>query len=90
MSDRIWEHEVHTDAGYHEQEWGPVPTADHELIGTYEDADGSAVHVRHVERGVTGNPEFEIEWEGGHKVTVLDDSTAIRYLVQCGAAEVSD
>lgn len=86
--DRRWSDPLHVDAGYHEQEWGPVPTPDHELIGTYEGAGGVIIHVRHVVKGVTGNPEFEIEWQGGHRVTVVDDSTALRYLIEYGAVEV--
>lgn len=89
MSERIWEHPAHIDAGYHEQEWGPIPTPDHELIGTYEGTDGQIIHVSHVPKGVTGNPEFEIAWQAGHKVTVLDADTVLVYLLKAGAAEVT-
>lgn len=81
----------HLAAGYDEQEWGPIPTAKHALIGDYEAADGTVVSVRYLEEGPSGNPELEIQFgEDGAKVTVLDEATAIQYLLDVGAASLED
>lgn len=77
--------QIHLDANYHEQIWGQHSTDDHELHGTYQGRDG-LIEVRHVARGRTGGPEFELEWEDGMKVSVLDDVTALAYLISHGAA----
>lgn len=87
---RKWD-PIHVEAGYDEQEWGSHSTPDHELLGEYDyvDANGSqVVTVRHLASGPTGGPEFEIEWEDGMKVTVLDDKTVIEYLAAGGAVEI--
>lgn len=47
------------------------------------------VTVSHLEAGPTGGPEFKLEWSDGFAVTVMDDATALQYLVACGAAEPS-
>lgn len=82
------EHDVFIDAGYHEQVWGTPATPDHELLGEYVGFDEITVTVSYVKHGVSGNPEFELAWLDGHKVTVLDDATAIRYLLDAGCAVV--
>ncbi len=79
--------EHHVEAGYHEQDWGPPPTADSQLIGTYESARGEIV-VRLQPDGESGVAELEIEWADGAKVTVLNEETALRYLAMDGAVEL--
>lgn len=80
--------EHHVAGGYHEQDWGPPPSADCELIGTYQGA-RETIAVRLVD-GVTGVPELEIQWGGeeGAKITVLNEETALLYLIRDGAIEV--
>jgi hypothetical protein len=80
---RTW-NEDQTAAGYHEQDWGPEPTADSEVIGVY----ASGIEVRLHEGTGTGLAEFEIEWPGGSKVTVLNEATVLAYLAMEGDAEV--
>lgn len=87
---RNW-HDLHREAGYHLQKWGPVPTPNSELVGTYECVHHGVpmlVTVRHLPAGPTGAPELEIEWEDGMKVTVLDEATALEYLIRDQAATV--
>lgn len=86
---RQWD-PLHIEAGYHEQEWVGIPTADHELLGTYDCVHGGVeqqVTVRFLASGLTG-PEFELEWTDGHKVTVVDADTALQYLALDGAVEL--
>lgn len=86
------EHDLYINAGYHTQEWGPLPHDAHELIGTYSTPDGT-ITVRVID-GASGHPEFELTWnengeEHGGKVTVLDEATALAYLIPAGAVEVT-
>lgn len=86
---RKW-NEQHRAAGYHEQTWETASDRS-ALIGSYDcELMGQAVvvHVRHLAAGPTGGPEFEIDWEGFHSVTVLDEATVLEYLINCGAAKV--
>ena len=81
--------QIHKDAGYHLQDWGPPPTPDSELIGTYEGSyAGEAVtlDVRHLAVGPTGAAEFEIQFGGeyGSKVTVLNEDVVLQYLAVYG------
>lgn len=89
------EHDIFINAGYHRQEWGPIPHAGSELLGTYETSSDGTVTVSLVD-GISGHAEYELAWDlkddGTHrgKVTVLDDATALQYLAMCGAATVED
>lgn len=90
---RKGEHDIYIDAGYHDQEWGPHPHVESEILGTYITGEGGTITVRHIEQGVSGHPEFELTWdedgdEHRGKVTVLDEATALAYLVADGAATV--
>jgi hypothetical protein len=85
---RSW-NEQQIAAGYHEQEWGTA-SPDSQLVGTYRAADGTTVMVGHLPVGTSGGPEFEIEWETGLRVTVIDEATALLYLIDAGAAEYED
>lgn len=81
---RKWTDE-HKAAGYHEQDFGPLPTADSDLIGAYDGFDGDkpiVIVVRHIEDGHTG-PEFEIQFgiPEGAKVTVVNEATVEEYLL---------
>lgn len=77
---RQWKPE-HEAAGYHLQEWG-VATPDHEVVGHYE----GGLEVRFLPAGPTGEPEYEIEWPDGTKVTVIDDKVVTEYLIREGLA----
>jgi len=80
---RIWD-DTHKAAGYHEQDFGPLPNADSELIGDYQGFDGDKpiiISVRHLAEGQTG-PEFEIQFgkPDGARVTVVNEATVEQYL----------
>lgn len=82
----------HLEAGYHLREWA-APAADSELIGTYScviNGQPTTVEVSWLAEGSTGGPELELDWKDFHTVTVLDEETAIAYLVMCGAITVED
>lgn len=81
---RNWD-TLHKKAGYHEQEWLPV-SKDDPIIGTYQGVNGK-MEVTYLAKGITG-PEFQIEWEDGRKVTVLDSLVVCAYLEQDNAAGV--
>jgi hypothetical protein len=85
---RQWK-EHHVAAGYHEQEWGPPPTVESQLIGSYQSTRG-VITVRLVPAGESGVAELELEWENGPKVTVLNEETALLYLAQDGAAQLEE
>ncbi len=76
----------HIAAGYHEQDWGPPPTVDCELLGSYESATGTMTVS--LVQGESGVAELEIAWADGGKVTVLNEETALKYLILEGAAEI--
>lgn len=89
--ERNW-HPEHIAAGYHVQDHGAHATPDSDLIGTYETGftrttvDGEVpitVTVSFLQNGLTG-PEFLLEWSDGLKMQVLDDATAVRYLLDSG------
>lgn len=65
---------------YAEQKWGPIPTRDDAIIGTYDTPLDGVIAVRYLEKGPSGNPEFEVEWSDGMMVTVLDAACAFQYL----------
>lgn len=85
---RNWD-AIHVDAGYHEQEWGPVPTAEAAIVGeyAYERDGGGEIRVSFEPRGVTG-AEFALEWSDGMRVTVVDEATAVQYLEHYGATRL--
>lgn len=86
----------HLDALYHlKEDFGPHSHPDHELHGTYESrnhvhGDGRPLTatVRHLEVGITGGPEFEVEFSDGMKVTSIDEHSCIHSLAQRGFGEL--
>lgn len=71
----------HVEAGYADHDdWGPIPTPKDQIIGTYDSPIAGTIAVRYLEKGPTGNPELELEWEDGSMVTVIDAATAFQYL----------
>lgn len=90
MSKRVSKRTFPKGHEYAKQQWGPVPTADHQLLGDYTTQAGEELSVRYLAEGPTGNPEFELQYGGpdGYKITVLDEATALAYLVEAGAAEL--
>lgn len=91
---RTWTDE-HVAAGYHEQDFGPLPTADSDLIGEYQGFDGDkpiTITVRFVPDGSTG-PEFALQFgvPEGAQVTVVNEATVEEYLTLYRvASDVSD
>lgn len=65
---------------YAEQEWGPIPTPQDPIIGTYDTPLDGVIAVRYLEKGPSGNPELELEWGDGMMVTVMDAACAWLYL----------
>jgi hypothetical protein len=76
----------HLAANYHLAEFSGHSTPDHELHGEYQGYDGRII-VRHLEKGPTEGPEFEIEVENGPRITTLHEDAVIFHLAQFGAAE---
>jgi hypothetical protein len=70
---------MHIEAGYHEQEWGELPTRDHDLLGQHEH-----LHVAYVppEEAHTGAPEFRITLDSrtGEAVNVVCADSVRAYL----------
>lgn len=92
--ERKWT-ETQIAAGYDQQQWGPVPDKDCPTIGTYTYADASGRHtidVAWIAEGPTGAPELVVAFDadaGGPAMTVLDEATAVGYLIMHGAEKVS-
>lgn len=85
--------EGHVAAGYHEQEFGEAPHADHDVVGEHatprgtirvEFTDGEPVFrgALHVGGSWTGGPEFKVTMPDGSSVQVLDVETVQAYLAQ--------
>ena|SRR5215471_1273820 len=76
--ERQWKQE-HIDAGYHQQDWGELPTEDHDLVGRHGHL---IVEFVPPEEAHTGAPEFRITLneEFGEAVTVVDADTVRAYL----------
>lgn len=76
---------------YAKQEWGPLPHAEHPIIGNYQAADGTILSVSYLDEGPSGNSEFQIAYgEHGPRITVLDDSVVLQYLLVEGAATIEE
>jgi len=71
----------HIDAGYHDQEWGELPTSDSSLIGRHGHLIVSYVPSTHAH---TGAPEFRIEFDQpgreGEAVNVVCEDSVRAYL----------
>ena len=77
---RVWTDPAHVAAGYHEQVFGPIPTAQSKLLGRHAFQNGHTVVVEYLAKGPSGNPELRLEWQDGPAVTVVDEACAQGYL----------
>lgn len=89
---RKWD-PVHTEAGYHEQEFGEHSRPEHELLGDHdgimvEHVEGAPEYGTREEDGATvlvagaatHGPEFKVTWPDGSSVQVLCADTVRAYL----------
>ena len=87
--ERDW-HQIHLDAGYHEQEWGEHSNPKHRHLGDH-DLPAGRLTVTHVaEHPVIGGPTFRIDLPDGSSVDVLCADTVQAYLELHGASAAED